>query len=1119
MSYSDVGFNKITSSFRGLIREVRLHTTLTFLLRFSGFFLLGLIAYCHFLFNNINDNFSLILKWVVAYILYLAVLEYTNYKHQDIFNSFWFVNARIFVNLFFVSWIVGISPSLRSLLVFAYLIPYILAIVYYPLKTRFLLAIYVLSIVGMIVSSFIFTSANPLSNFQIFFVSLVLGIAFSFVWQIYTRLASIANAIPEIYKRLKGTLNLDDVIDLISDGVSVVTNSEEMLILIIEPEDHSYIAHKVLGLTLSPSFEMNDLIEDCEVIRYGMPFEKNNETDAKVELHFQRYFSSPPRSMLINPIIGKENKVLGLILVASINPTKFDELKKKSFYEFTQSVSSAVETSLLYRKARLSLLSHKSAAEQLLEVEDEVEIQKILVEEALNLINDVDGCILHRYDKELDCLNPVAGIRKTPTEYFEYWANTQPKDKSIKMKLGNGLAGLALSKKEVISYSDVENNPLYVKNKQNNKQNNKIVSIMSAPIFNPDNNMPLGTLSIYCVKKRKFTTEDQSTLLSLAKQGAISLAKALNAEDLKIRGGILKEIFESATDIDFDVSENQVIQQLADIARHIFPFDMVRIRLFDNVSQDLVAVAAAGYPDHDMPKLIGTRIPLHELELFFKPNFSVERSYLIPSNTPGWSEFSEKYLYVTHIDDKSATWDKYDSFFTPLYSESGDLVGYISWDKPENNQYPSIRIINAVGAFASMAGWSIDLKRAYSRISEQRSFIKKFISFTTENLGTIRNINILGDIAVDIGRERLGTEACSLFRVFGDEIGLTSSTYVKHNPTRKPLKAERGAGLSGWVAATQKALYLNSEVEIRNHPGWGGNVDHLIYLPSKKCFNVLIVPIVDFNDKCLGVLSFENKNNAEGIIDFSQDDIQEAMKLAGELGLSLLLAEQFGNSMDKQMLEDDLHELKNKFYYGVQLPSDNASYWLQQRKNKKAKEQLEVIGENSLTILDELYNLHNSVQKRYYELESFQESLDLLVNSFLPMFSGKGLKYHDAITRIHVDCPVGFKLPPSLRYVFIRIASGALMNSLKHSGFLEDSRIEIRVQVSYDKEYVRMSVQDNGFGNKALKPGYGIGRMHDLVKIMNTNGIDIKLSLDSREEDGTQVDLIAKTPLLEAQND
>ena len=70
-----------------------------------------------------------------------------------------------------------------------------------------------------------------------------------------------------------------------------------------------------------------------------------------------------------------------------------------------------METSLVYHQARLSYLSRKTVAEQLLEAENETEIVGILVEQASRADWQHRGVILHRYENDLARLVPKRGKR------------------------------------------------------------------------------------------------------------------------------------------------------------------------------------------------------------------------------------------------------------------------------------------------------------------------------------------------------------------------------------------------------------------------------------------------------------------------------------------------------------------------------------------------------------------------------------------------------------------------------------------------------------------------------------------------------------------------------------
>jgi signal transduction histidine kinase len=320
------------------------------------------------------------------------------------------------------------------------------------------------------------------------------------------------------------------------------------------------------------------------------------------------------------------------------------------------------------------------------------------------------------------------------------------------------------------------------------------------------------------------------------------------------------------------------------------------------------------------------------------------------------------------------------------------------------------------------------------------------------------------------------------------------------------------------VAATLKPLYFNSEREYQNHPGWAGETDQLQYLYSRSCKNLLFVPITSHSGNCVGVISFENRLENGKIADFSDTDVKIAMHLAEELGLTLGLAQQLRNvkTLEQEMLEDDLHELKNQYYYGVQAFAETSLFWLREGNYTETEEQLDMLKENSLTILNELYGLHNSVQQKYYAMENFRKALNLLVDNTLVLFLGKGNYQKSDRTRVRLEYAKNIRLSPLLRYIIVRITSGALMNAIRHSGFLSDPAVVISIIVSRIDGHIRLVVQDNGCGARKIEPGYGIGRMRDLVRSIRRQGHDIKLFISSEEGKGTEVKLIVASEVEEA---
>ena len=89
------------------------------------------------------------------------------------------------------------------------------------------------------------------------------------------------------------------------------------------------------------------------------------------------------------------------------------------------------------------------------------------------------------------------------------------------------------------------------------------------------------------------------------------------------------------------------------------------------------------------------------------------------------------------------------------------------------------------------------------------------------------------------------------------------------------------------------------------------------------------------------------------------------------------------------------------------------------------------------------------------------------------------------------------------------------MNAIDHSGFLQDTSVSIKVSVNQNDGYVYLIIRDTGRGVKEIKPGYGIGRMRELVGNLKNRGVDIKLWIDLAQGEGTEVKLRASPHSME----
>ena len=361
MAYENAGFTRVTRTMVGAINRRWFYNYIQFFTRYSGFFLLGLITYLHFIFDDIALHKAHIVLWMLSYLSYLAFLEVLRYTRTTFYDSNWFIFIRILSNILLISWLLNAAPLARDIFVFAYLVPFISATVYFPKNLRVQTSVYILSIVGIFISSVIFETENPLTFWQILAVAIALGIILINVRRIYTMFLNVPEGISDLTKRLHSTININEIVSGICEGVQMISGAEGIFILIVNPGRRTYFLHQLKGLNLNPFFSMNELIQQCNVIQKGESYEKDELQGTIDEEYFKKFFSPPPRSILVEPIRGLEKKVLGLIMVGGMKPAQFDVLTKRFFRHFCVSVATAIETSLAYRKARLGAPTHKSA--------------------------------------------------------------------------------------------------------------------------------------------------------------------------------------------------------------------------------------------------------------------------------------------------------------------------------------------------------------------------------------------------------------------------------------------------------------------------------------------------------------------------------------------------------------------------------------------------------------------------------------------------------------------------------------------------------------------------------------------------------------------------------------
>lgn len=1042
------------------------------IVRVWGFVILAFVAFMQFVFDTWSGHSKAITVWLATYFAYLLLLvsmrgqaQHSQGRLSHYYESSWFRGVRIAVNLAFFTWLVAVSSDGRLFSWLLYLMPIFASIIYFA-RPIWTVVTFVGVAIGLYTGGIWLAKPDPLGAGQYLAMVAMLAVLSAVLWWLFQRVLLEPNNLAGVTRKLYQTLDLEALLNQITELSVQLTGADRSLVIIVDPQHRRYVTHVSRGFDLRVGHSIEEAADRCYVLRTGKLFETHDMMrQFNDESLYAKLFRCQPRSVLAEPILSTDGQVLGVLNATHDGPHRFDFLSRGRIRQLSSQVGGAVENCLRYRQSRLREAKNWEVSKKLALVGHEEEIAALLISEVRELISAAEGSVLHYLDQRDETLHPW---RTLPID------RTTPDESAMDLV---GLAGRALEMAEPILVSDVTEHPWSAKS----AQAVEFSSLLIAPLIGPDREDKFGTISVYSKRRGAFSSGDEIVLAALANQGAAALARIRSFAEWKAHGGLMRQIVDEVQSFHADLTETDLCERIAESARKVLGFKMVRVRLLDPETDDLVTVATSGIPEEVAAALKGHRASIKALEPLLAKEFRIERSYLIPHEHEVWAKIPSECFYRPISDNKRKGWSPDDALLTPLMVQPNQMVGLLTVDLPENGMLPSTQVIEAIGIFATAAAWAIERARARKRLIEQQHRTEDFIGSISTELTRCRNVDAVGEVVVQVGAKLLSAEGCSLYLVQGNEIELAHSTFLSATSyigRRKPINDAPGCGLAAWVAATGETMLFNNG-EFESHPAWAGETEHLQYLPSGKCRSLLTVPIKANDDRVIGVLSLENRKRQIGPEGFDRDDIRRLLYLAQQVALALETIGRYQaiEKWERKSLEDDLHELINWYHSGVVLWVDALGKWLENNEIDKIKKHMPELLRHAYTTVDELKTIHTAVTSQYLETVNLRQALLRMTAAW-----SKRVSHMKPDLPLEVDCPEDIELPAPLRGTFLRIASGAVANAIMHSGAIQDSNVHIRVKVERASNQVILQIYDDGKGRTPLIEGYGIGRMKQLVR-------------------------------------
>ncbi|MBI2332834.1 MAG: GAF domain-containing protein, partial [Chloroflexi bacterium] len=287
----------------------------------------------------------------------------------------------------------------------------------------------------------------------------------------------------------------------------------------------------------------------------------------------------PARSMLGLPLLYGNTK-LGAILVAYNTPHKFeqDEIDRaeQTGKQIAIAMWSAQQDFELKKRLRESeTLARISRALSETERIGLADLLKLIAASAKELIPSSNQSVIHSLDAEKKMLTPEAVVG------FE---NIQ--DGSAKMRLGEGIAGQSVTRRETLNITDVLKDPHFL----HLGSPAKFRSLMVTPIISGD--QILGTISVQSQHPNAFTKNDEQLLHTLGTHAAIAMDNAHLLESTRQALRETNALYRISRGL-LALNADELLEDTADLLGKNFGYDLVQVYVIDPISGDFILKASS----------------------------------------------------------------------------------------------------------------------------------------------------------------------------------------------------------------------------------------------------------------------------------------------------------------------------------------------------------------------------------------------------------------------------------------------------------------------------------------------------------------------------------------------
>jgi PAS domain S-box-containing protein len=350
-------------------------------------------------------------------------------------------------------------------------------------------------------------------------------------------------------------------------------------------------------------------------------------------------------------------------------------------------------------------------------------------------------------------------------------------------------------------------------------------SLLVAPVFYQE--MLTATILLHGEEREAFTSAMVEFLEGLAVQASIAVANAKRYEEQMRRGELMRQRAEQ-TRLFLEVSRTMrsdrplesMLLDMAYATQEAVGYEIVIISVLDGESAR--RVAAAGLPLTEFERMKEIRQPWRRVAALFKPRFQLGQCYYIPAEHQDiWR--GEIDVFEEQLQREPRTpgkWHAQDILVVPLRSTQGDILGYMSVDRPYDDRVPTRLSVEVLELFAAQIALAIENNQLVENLRLQLNTLSLFNELS-RSITTKLDLSMVLNTVVQAVTNLLGYDYSTIYLQERESLRYVpraSSGYAVD--ILEDISYGPGEGLVGVVARTGMPLVLDdTENDPRYVPG------------------------------------------------------------------------------------------------------------------------------------------------------------------------------------------------------------------------------------------------------------------------------------------------------------